>query len=226
MFLLVVMAAVMAAAVFTHARVAHAGSIINRPLYLGLQSGLLGYWSFDGPTISGTRVNDLSGNGNHGTLMNGPKPVVGKMGQGLKFDGNDAVTVGKPDSLNNLGAMTVSAWLYYTGAINESVTVVDKRLNGWYLNLPNANGNYIFYRKGVVGNVSRRSGYNTVRVNSWVHLAATSDGTDNGTGIRIYIDGSEASYALTSSGSGGLADDSGLDLCIGGSSNGASGRPH
>lgn len=39
------------------ARHAHAGSIINCPLYLGLQSGLVGFWACDGPTVSA----DLTG---------------------------------------------------------------------------------------------------------------------------------------------------------------------
>jgi hypothetical protein len=44
-----------------------------------LQSGLVGYWTFDGPTISGTTVKDLSGQGNNGT-NNGATPTIGKIG--------------------------------------------------------------------------------------------------------------------------------------------------
>ena len=51
-----------------------------------LANGLAGLWTFDGPTISGTTVDDLSGNGSNGT-NNGATPTIGKLGQALSFDG-------------------------------------------------------------------------------------------------------------------------------------------
>ncbi len=45
-----------------------AGLIVQRPLYIGLDSGLVGYWSFDGPDMSGNTAYDRSGQGNNGTL--------------------------------------------------------------------------------------------------------------------------------------------------------------
>ena len=70
---------------------ADAAVIIQRPLYIGLTSGLVGYWSFDGQDTFG-KVNktiDGSGNNNHGTLTNGATTTIGKLGQALSFDGVD-----------------------------------------------------------------------------------------------------------------------------------------
>jgi hypothetical protein len=54
-----------------------------------LAKGLVGWWNFDGKTVSGTRVFDASGNGNYGTMTNGPTVIEGKLGQGMAFDGSD-----------------------------------------------------------------------------------------------------------------------------------------
>ena len=60
---------------------AHAGVIIRGPAYLGLQSGLVGCWSFDQPETSGTTSTDCSTNSNDGTLTGGPTRTIGKVGQ-------------------------------------------------------------------------------------------------------------------------------------------------
>lgn len=84
-----------------------------------LESGLVGWWTFDGkdtPWTSSTAgtVIDKSGNGNTGTLTNMNRsitPTIGKLGQGLKFDGsNDYVNLGTDASLTP-SDITVSAWV-------------------------------------------------------------------------------------------------------------------
>jgi hypothetical protein len=47
----------------------------------------VGYWKFD--EGSGTTALDSSGNGNTGTLMNGPQWIDGKIGKALQFHGID-----------------------------------------------------------------------------------------------------------------------------------------
>src|SRR3989338_6370962 len=65
-----------------------------------ISNGLVGYWTFDGATTTWSSATagitgDLSGNFNTGTLTNmnrATSPIIGKIGQGLKFDGtNDCV---------------------------------------------------------------------------------------------------------------------------------------
>src|ERR1019366_1709143 len=53
-----------------------------------INAGLVGYWSMDGGTISGTTLADLSGNGNNGSLIAGPTLVNGPVGQSLSFNGS------------------------------------------------------------------------------------------------------------------------------------------
>jgi len=75
------------------------------------QTGLVAAYSFD--EGSGTSINDLSGNGNNGTLINGPTWAAGEYGSALSFDGtNDYVSIPDATSLQfGSGPFTVSAWV-------------------------------------------------------------------------------------------------------------------
>lgn len=69
-----------AAIILLYAPNANAGLIMNAPKYTGLNSGLVGYWSFNGPDMAGLSAYDRSGSYATGTLVNGPKRVAGKIG--------------------------------------------------------------------------------------------------------------------------------------------------
>ena len=71
-------------------------------------SGLVAYWKFD--EGSGTTVADSSGNGNTGTLVNGPVWTAGIAGNALYFDGiGSNVTVLDSNSLDLSNSFTLSA---------------------------------------------------------------------------------------------------------------------
>src|SRR5574341_104091 len=68
--------------------------------------GLVSYWRFN--EGSGTTLFDSSGNGNHGTLINGPTWVDGVCGKALQFDGvNDYVNV---TNLGDFTQFSVTLW--------------------------------------------------------------------------------------------------------------------
>src|SRR5882724_6472793 len=95
---------------------AQASFILNKPSALGLNNGLVGWWTFDGKDMAGNYAFDKSGNGNRGTLTgtNGlPVRTLGKIGQGLNFDGvDDYVNAGDINALDGASQFTVSAWVY------------------------------------------------------------------------------------------------------------------
>ena len=71
--------------------------------------GLVGYWPLNEGT--GTAALDQSGNGNNGTLVNGPGWTAGLFGNALSFNGtNQYVNVADAASLDLPGPWTVSAW--------------------------------------------------------------------------------------------------------------------
>jgi hypothetical protein len=74
-----------------------------------LTDGLVGMWSFDGPDMAGVTAYDRSGQGNNGTLTNGPTVAIGKVGQALSFDGSDDYVLINTPVLTS-APMTVCAW--------------------------------------------------------------------------------------------------------------------
>src|SRR3989338_6109318 len=110
---------------------AHAAVRLSMPPnYLTTGSGLVGYWTFDGKDTNwGTnKTNDLSGQGNTGTLTNmstTTSPVVGKLGQGLKFDGSDDY-VNVADAVSwdfGTNSFTLSFWFRLNNSFNTSATI-------------------------------------------------------------------------------------------------------
>ncbi len=89
--------------------IAHSNTSTN----VGLNSGLVGYWTFDGPTINWATdgVQDKSGSGNNGLMVGmstTTSPVIGKIGQALSFNGISSY-VDIPMTFTP-AQMTVSIW--------------------------------------------------------------------------------------------------------------------
>jgi hypothetical protein len=115
------------------------GTPIN-PLH-PLSKGLVGYWLFN--EGAGSRANDISGHGNHGTLENMSPNAQdsgwggSKFGGGLQFDGvNDYVNCGSDESLDITEAITVEAWVksntvagYHAIVAKDNASIGD----GWWI---------------------------------------------------------------------------------------------
>ena len=166
---------------------------------LNINQGLVGYWSFDGSDISGTTVTDLSGNGNDGTI-NGATPTVGKLGQGLKFNGtSDYVDMGDPSNgLLDMGTsdITLSAWIKPSGLGDADQYFINKKAYCDYgydfRYVPSTGQVYSRMQSdGGCGGASLSSGPGTVATNVWTHVVAVFDRDGY---QRIYVNG-EASGA-------------------------------
>jgi hypothetical protein len=82
------------------------------PLLAAAGSGLIGRWTFDGKDMPSGQVNDVSGQGNHGSARNMATTtmrVAGPIGQALSFDGSDdSVNTGDIAAMNGASALTVA----------------------------------------------------------------------------------------------------------------------
>ncbi|MEK7500082.1 MAG: LamG domain-containing protein [Patescibacteria group bacterium] len=154
-------------------------------------SSLVGYWKFDEGT--GTSAADSSGNGNTGTLTNGPTwsstvPTTAFTNPySVSFDGtDDYVAIG--NSITSLGttAVTVSSWVR-TNSIGANQYILDASTDGGSGNGLSVrirdNGTIRFWHYNAAANANS---VGTLSANVWYHVAVTWDGTTN----RIYINGS------------------------------------
>ena len=160
-----------------------------------LKTGLVGHWTFDSKDLK-TNVADRSGLGNTGYLTNfgatSSAVVVGKLGQGLKFDGvNDFVNLGNLKTAYNLQQFTISGW------INVEDAAVGRAIFG---NL-DTNNHYGYQFYVSTNRVLFFTSYNAsgvpldnlssvavgpLTLNRWYHVAVTADGS----AIKMYINGS------------------------------------
>jgi N-acetylneuraminic acid mutarotase len=77
-----------------------------------LLNGLVGWWKFD--EGSGTVAYDSSGNGNDGSLINGPTWTTGKIGGALSFDGVDDLLLLPHSTLAERNLFSYCLWFYAT----------------------------------------------------------------------------------------------------------------
>jgi hypothetical protein len=173
------------------------------------QTGLAGWWKFD--EGSGSSAADASGNGNTGTLVNGPTWTTGKIGQALNFDGvNDYVTLGNPASLQLTGAITVSAWVYHDAFVHAANTIASKQggstNRGWKLGANNGAGSaYCFDIAPTNSTLLGACGPgNSNTTGEWVHVVGVYDPSNaiivykNGAQIGIQTSGVPASQFSSS----------------------------
>ncbi len=212
---------------------AHAALIIQHPNYTGLNNGLVGYWSFNDPDMSGNTAYDRSGNNNNGTLTgaNGlPVRTIGKIGQALSFDGGPTVVnAGSATNLDDLGPITVSAWIFPKsmggGSLGRIATKANVNAGSWTFIAQGPASNCsvttanlaIAFNKFNTGGTSyscRTTVDNSITLNTWQHVVATWDGTSGGSGVHIFVNGVETSYQSTT-GSGSIGSDNTYDFLIG-----------
>src|SRR3989344_5522242 len=170
-----------------------------------LTNGLVGMWSFNGPDLTTTTAYDRSGQGNNGTLTNGPTRAIGKIGQALSFDGvDDVVDAGSATNLDNLSAITFSAWIL-SRSEGEGGTghIVSKygtggTGSGWRLKFGSGTTNALqFNVQYATTDLERYASNNTLQLNVWQHVVVTWDGSASASAARIYVNGAETTYQTT-----------------------------
>jgi hypothetical protein len=180
----------------------------------------IGSWSFDEAT--GTTAFDSSSTRSDAVLLNGTAWASGHAGTALDFDGtNDIVKVSGSDSFDTLGAVTVSAWIYPRSAGEAGKgRIVDKAngvtpTNGWLLHVSGNGTQLSFLADYSSTNLARHAAANSIALNAWQHVTVTWDGGASASGVHIYVNGREVSYATSTSGTGSRVNDALEELKIG-----------
>jgi len=161
-------------------------------------AGLKGYWSFNGPDVSGTTAFDRSGVGNNGTLTNGPTVALGKIGQALSFDGNnDYVSAGDVNAVDGASTVTLSGW-FKRGASNAHLTVGKTTNAGRTFSINFYNDGRAYVNVGTGGGVNSY-GYFNSNDTDWHHVVFVFDGNLSGNANRAkaYLDGVQQSLTFS-----------------------------
>ncbi len=201
------------------------GAKINTSYGSVNKNGLVGWWTFDGGDVT-DKVYDRSGQGNnayHLGRATSTAKTIGKIGQAFDFDAaSDYVRVGNPSSLNNLGPLTYSVWIYprTSGGSNRghifAKTTADGSATGALLfSMSNLVSGGLYFFRVTNANAIARTTNAVVNFNAWNHVAVTWDGSVDANNVHTYINGAEATYFDTSVASGALDSDASNPFVIG-----------
>lgn len=157
-------------------RVSYLGGIVKDGLILDLDAGKL-----DSYNRLGTTWNDVSGNGNNGTLINfDSNRWDSNNGGRIIFDGVDSYI----ETSYNLGTVTrqtISCWINKT---NTQLSLILAKSTLYY--------GLEIYPTTIYVNVSNdQYGYVNYNVNGWQNITFTYDGTQSGNinRLKIYLNG-------------------------------------
>ncbi|QQR64991.1 hypothetical protein IPH92_00195 [Candidatus Kaiserbacteria bacterium] len=185
-------------------------------------SGLIGKWNLD--EGSGTEAYDSSGNGNTGTLTNGPTWKAGKVGQAVDLGGDDDyINVGSPASLDDVTQKTITAWINpVTLGDSDYGRIADKdagTATGWLFYVSNGDNvsslRFGHYFAGGLG--FWNTGNNTITTggNTWQHVAVTYDNSSASNDPVFYINGVLSPLAFDTNNSGAANSDAAHNLWFG-----------
>ena len=160
---------------------------VNTPQNNKLTDGLVGYWTFNGQDMTSTTALDVSGNGNNGTLANSPQTTIGKVGQGIKFDGvNDYIQIPSNLSLTT-GDFTINTWLKYGPGGGNSREIFSMYIDPGQLLLYMEGGDdfLYFYMEDTDGDTISVVDTTERTDNEWHMVSVMREGTT----IKFFLDG-------------------------------------
>ena len=179
-------------------------SIVNASQNTKQTSDLVGYWSFNQPDFT-DKIYDRSGQGNDAYFSGGATSTaktIGKVGQGMRFDGvDDYVSAGFDSSLNITGQVTLSAWVKLSSAPSASGNpdIIDKwdwvgGLRSYSLGTESGRFSASVSKDCTFPNRVAAISATTPELGVWTHIAMAY----NGQAVTLYQNGvsiASASYA-------------------------------
>jgi hypothetical protein len=152
-------------------RIAYYGGIVTNGLVLNLDAA-----KKDSYPGTGTAWNDISGNRNNGTLINGPT-FNSNNGGSIVFDGVNDFTIVTLPLTTSYNTFSYGAWIYATNTSGFR-TIIDQDNDDWSFMV--SNGILISY------DPSFSTGY-TINTNQWYYVSMTH--IDGGP-LLFYVNGS------------------------------------
>ena len=155
---------------------------------------------------TGTIWTDLSGNGNNGTLTNGPTFDSDNKGS-ISFDGaDDYVNIPSNSTIALTGDMTVCAWVYLNNLSGYNAIV--GKTNGGYPNpydmYTNPSSGTVSFFRGDGSSFGYSISNTGVSPNAWQHVSVTMTSTTATHYLNGQADGSNTLSATITDGGGAL----------------------
>ena len=157
---------------------------------LGLNRGLVGWWTMDGQDVNATQILDKSPS-NVSLTKNGTTRATGKIGQGISCNGTTDYALSGSTVSGSSGYITVAAWIKYRGTWNNPIAV--DRGTDWRL-LSGAEASAVasaMYSSTVDAWGTRVSGTTVLRANTWYYIAFTFDGANAKIWVNGVVDGTK-----------------------------------
>jgi hypothetical protein len=157
-----------------------------------------------------------------GTISNGTLNEIGLFGNQLDFDGaDDVLNFGANTRLDGLTPLTVIALVRPRSVGENRFGHIWANGNGYKSLFINQYGNFGMEVVATSGSVFHTGPAGCIRMNDYVWLGATWDGSLNGSGILLYQNGTVVpSYDATANGTTGVLSDVGQSWYIGNRSDG------
>ncbi|MES3030861.1 MAG: LamG domain-containing protein [Patescibacteria group bacterium] len=167
-----------------------------------LTRGLVGHWTFDGKDITNGRLNDISGNGNHGyfsSIATSTFYQPGKIGQAGNFDGVDDYVI-IPESGSSLElttSMTLSVWVYLSVLPGDYKGIIEGQADGNRYLLYTTNSNKVAVFINTPDGIFHTDDASHAPLSlGWNYITATYDGAS----LKIYT-GGVSQYSVLATGS-------------------------
>jgi hypothetical protein len=195
--------------------------------------GPVGYWKLDENT--GISAYDASGNNQTGTLVNSPEWVSGRLGNAVKFNGNnESIQIDDSAVLSPTNAMTVELWAK-SSSLSTSDRIISKFYNSiaqhsWTMHLSGVDNTQLFVCiASTLADDCENDGYTSTgfwEANVWHHLTFVFDGSQstNSTRLKLYKDGNYVPFGGFQGTIPASIQDSTVPITIGNMYSGTSGN--
>jgi hypothetical protein len=190
-------------------------SLVAAAMLGQFDAGLVGHWPFnDG---AGVAAVDVSGNGHHGLLENGPMWTPGYLNGALSFDGvSQDVRIVRGPALDNLDVKSVTAWVRPSSVQPHEQMIVGKGTSagcGWQLCVTTDGG--VKYHQCFTMDAQWVTVDAGALPGRWTHVAVVYDRRALTNTPTLYLDAVAQPLVQIEVPMGVVADESAFDLAVG-----------
>ena len=183
----------------------------------GIRSGLVGYYPLD--EGAGDIAHDMSGEGHDGTLHNGITWISpAYLGGGVNSDGtaDTRIELGTWNPAQGTGQLSLALWIRWAGGGGTYQGLIGKRdlwpdTTMFQFQIRPENGGTFRLETGSISIVSPNNTLEPL-AQTWVHVAATFDGTT----ARLYLNGQQVASGAFSFYAAGEGSNMGIGCVTGG----------